>query len=138
MGPIAALLAAVFLSMVVRVLGNFRYLFIFQEFQSMCVLFLGFAFYLYFFSSWVCPVLVVLVMSLGSYSMSLSYSWFYRQIYLSSFLGRKSNKELQIMLATQLIKARAQQEGRASLYNWQSINEDPKLEKGKERKGSAT
>ena len=40
------------------------------------------------------------------------------------------------MLATQLIKARVQQEGRVSLYNWQSINEDLKLEKGKGKNGS--
>ena len=41
------------------------------------------------------------------------------------------------MLATQSIEARARQEGRASLCNWQSINEDLKLEKGKETKGGA-
>ena len=41
------------------------------------------------------------------------------------------------MLATQLIKARAQQEGRMQAYIiGLSINEDLKLEKGKEKKGS--
>ena len=135
-GLAAALPATIFLSMVVRVLGNFRCLFIFQGFQSVRILFLGFAFYLYSFGSWVCPILIVLVISLGSCSMFLSCLQSYRQIYLSSFLGRESNKELWIILATQLIKAQARQEGRASLYNWQSINEDLKLEKGKEKKGS--
>src|SRR6266576_2128282 len=42
------------------------------------------------------------------------------------------------MLATQLIEARAQQEGcRQACTIGLSINEDTKLEKGKEKKGSA-
>src|SRR6266700_6842296 len=42
------------------------------------------------------------------------------------------------MLATQSIKARAQQEGcRQACTIRLSINEDPKLEKGKEKKASA-
>ena len=36
------------------------------------------------------------------------------------------------MLATRLIEARAQQEGRVSLYDWIVYNEDLKLEKGEE------
>jgi len=41
------------------------------------------------------------------------------------------------MLATRSIEARAQQEGRMQAYTiGLSINEDPKLEKGKEKKGS--
>jgi len=47
MGPIAALPAAIFLSMAVGVLGNFRCLFIFWGFWSVRILFLGFAFCLY-------------------------------------------------------------------------------------------
>jgi len=50
-GPIAALLATVFLGIVVGVLGNFQYLFIFLGFWSMRVLFLGFAFCLCSFGS---------------------------------------------------------------------------------------
>ena len=40
-----------------------------------------------------------------------------------------------VLLATQSIEARARQKGRASLYNWQSINEDLKLEKRKRDEG---
>ena len=49
--PIAALPAAVFLSIVIEVLGNFQCLFICQGFQSIYVLFLGFTLYLCSFSS---------------------------------------------------------------------------------------
>jgi len=46
--------------------------------------------------------------------------------------------ELYIMLVTQLIEARAQQEGyRQACTIGLSINEDTKLEKGKEKEGSA-
>ncbi len=55
------------------------------------------------------------------------------------FLPRKkSSNELWIMLATQSIKARARQRGCMQACTiGLSINEDPKLEKGKEKKGSA-
>ena len=69
----------------------------------MRVLFLGFVFCLCSFGS---------VLSLGSYSVFLSFSWSV-DIFLSSFSGRKSREELWIMLATQLIEARAWQEGRS-------------------------
>jgi len=62
MGPTAALLAAVFLSIAVGVLGNFQCLFIFWGFWSVRVLFLGFVFCLCSFGS---------VLSLGSYSVLL-------------------------------------------------------------------
>jgi len=72
MGPAAALPAAVFLGMVVGVLGNFWYLFIFLgvlvrvcPILRFCVLFMFFWFLGF------CPILIVLVMSLGSYSFIL-------------------------------------------------------------------
>jgi len=46
-------------------------------------------------------------------------------------------KEADLVLATQSIEAWAQQEGRMQACTiGLSINEDPKLEKGKEKKGS--
>ena len=123
MGSTAALPAAVFLGIVVGVLSNFRCLFIFQG-SGLCVSYsLGFAFCSCSFGF--SNILRVLFCFLILFMVL--------QIYLSSFLGRESGDELWIMLVTQLIKARARQEGRASLYNWQSINEDPKLEKGRRR-----
>jgi len=91
--------------------------------------------FVFFWFLGVCPVLVVLVMSLGSYSVSLSYSWPCRY-FLSSFLGKKSGDELWIILATRLIKARARQEGRASLYDWIVYKRGSKAKerKGEERK----
>jgi len=62
--------------------------------------------FMFFWFLGVCPILIVLVMSLGFYSVSLSYSWPCRY-FLSSFLGKKSGDKLWIILATQLIKARA-------------------------------
>ena len=122
-GPIVALPATVFLGIVVGVLGNFQCLFIFQGFSPYMSYSLGFVFYLYSFSS--SNVFRVLFCFLILFMVL--------QIYLSSFLGRESGDKLWIMLATQLIEAQARQEGRASLYNQQSINEDPKLEKGRRR-----
>ena len=126
MGPTAALPATVFLGIVVGVLGNFQCLFIFQGSSPYISYFLGFAFYLYSFSF--SNVLRVLFCFLVLFVVL--------QIYLSSFLGRESGDELQIMLATQLIKARARQDRRVSLCDQQSINKDPKLEKGKGKNGS--
>ena len=87
--------------------------------------------FVFFWFLGVCPVLMVLVMSLGSYSVSLSCSWPYRY-FLSSFLGKKSGDELWIILATRLIKARVRQEGRVSLYNWIVYKRGSKA---RERKG---
>jgi len=71
-GPTAALPATVFLGIVVGVLGNFWCLFIFLgvlvracPILRFCVLFIFFWFLGF------CPVLIVLVMSLGSYSFVL-------------------------------------------------------------------
>ena len=47
------------------------------------------------------------------------------------------NIRIKRLLATQSIEARARREGRAACTIGLSINEDPKLEKGKETKGSA-
>ena len=49
--------------------------------------------FVFFWFLGVCPVFMVLVMSLGSYSMSLSYLWLYKY-FLSSFLGKKSGDKL--------------------------------------------
>src|SRR6266567_951841 len=64
------------------------------------------------------------------------YSW---SVDIFKFLFRKREwVKLCIILATQSIKARAQQEGcRQACTIRLSINEDTKLEKGKEKKGSA-
>ncbi len=76
----------------------------------------------------------------GSCSVRVpSPSFILSPIDIFKFLFRKREwVKLYIMLATQSIKARAQQEGcRQACTIGLSINEDTKLEKGKEKKGSA-
>ena len=126
MDPTAALLATVFLGIVVRVLGNFQYLFIFQGSSPYVFYFLSFVFYSYSFGS--NNILRVLFCFLVLFIVL--------QIYLSSFLGKESGDKLWIMLATQLIEARARQEGRVSLYNWIVYKQGSKARerKGEERK----